>query len=166
MQEDERERVIKFIEQSKAGIVLNKIISIKDLIIKYKNFNMLYKKLVNEYENANKTYTYMLTFTIDPKKHDVNDPKLHLEIEDYILKWAVRRTPLRADYVREGTDEDHKHTHWHLGLEMKKYIDFSNFLKFYRNSYGIVDISKSYSNLYKNILKYINKSVPSSKIAT
>ncbi len=106
----------------------------------------------------------MLTFTISPSLHDVLDTKLHTKLEEYIIDFAERRHPMRSDLVKEGSDKKHLHTHFHLGLELKKYIDFSNFLKFYRKTYGSVDISKSWSNDYNNILLYINKSEPSQKI--
>ncbi len=134
------------------------------LILKYRKFDQYFKELVALYEQIHKTYTYMLTFTIDPRKCAVDDHDEHFIIEAYIIDWAEKRHPLKSDLVCEGTDQDHKHVHWHLGLELKKYIDFSNFLKHYRKKYGNVDISKSWSNDYTNIIKYINKSVPSQKI--
>ncbi len=155
----------KFIVQSKLGMKLDECYDIRPLICKYRLFHRYMKQYVEEYEEENKIYTYMLTFTIDPKKHDVKDSKLHDVIEEYIVGFAERRNPLKSDIVKEGTDEDHKHTHWHLGLELKKYIDFSTFLKHYRKKYGSVDISKSWSNVYNNILIYINKSNPSTKLA-
>lgn len=158
-------RVNKFIEEAKADIPLCERESIADLIMKYKLFEKYYKVMVSEYENKNKVYTYMLTFTIDPKKHDVNDIKLHDIIEEYVVAFARKRNASRADFVKEGTDEAHLHTHWHLGLELKKYIDFSNFLKFYRKTYGICDITRSWSNRYENVMDYINKSNPSTELA-
>ncbi len=155
----------KFIVQSKAGMVLSDCKDIRPLIIKYNYFSKYMKHYVEEYEDENKTYTYMLTFQIDPKKQNVKDSKLHDIIEGYIIDFAERRNPLKSDIVKEGGDEDHKHIHWHLGLELKKHIDFSNFLKHYRKKFGYVDISKSWSNVYNNILLYINKSNPSIKLA-
>lgn len=160
----EIERVKKFVMQCKEGYDMDDIIDIGDIIMRHKCFPKYIKQYVKEYEDENKVYTYMLTFTIDPKRHDVESTSLHDMIEDYVITFAERRNPLKADLVKEGTDEDHKHIHWHLGLELKKYIDFSNFLKFYRNKYGSVDISKSWSNDYNNIITYINKSVPSQQI--
>ncbi len=154
-----------FIHQSKTGVKLDECVDIKPLIVKYRLFSIYMKQYGNEYDELNKTYTYMLTFTIDPKKHNVDDVKLHNILEEYIIDFAERRNPLKCDIVKEGGDEDHKHTHWHLGLELKKHIDFSNFLKHYRKKNGNVDITKSWSNIYNNILIYINKSVPSTKIA-
>lgn len=157
--------VKQFIKQSQNGVVEKECVDIRSIIIKYHQFAKYFKKLLNEFDNKNKTYTYMLTFTMDPKIHDVENTALHAEIEEYIIRFAFNRNAERADIVKEGTDEDHKHTHWHLGLELKKYIDFSTFLKFYRKTYGSVDISRSWSNQYINVMKYINKSNPSTELA-
>lgn len=153
-----------FIHQAKQGLDENDCVDICPLMLKYKYFHVYMKSYVKEYENENKTYTYMITFTIDPKKHDVKDTKLHDIIAEYVVGFACKRNALRADVVKEGTDEDHKHTHWHLGLELKKYLDFFNFLKYYRKIYGKVDVSRSWSNDYNNVLIYINKSIPSEQI--
>lgn len=162
---EDKTRVLLFIDKTKQGLPLQQCGSIGDLIRKYKYFSSYYKEYVKIYEDKDKTYTYMVTFTIDPKKHNVNDIKLHDEIENYVIDYALARKPIRCDYVKEGTDEDHKHTHFHLGLETKKYIDFSNSLKFFNKKFGNTDISRSYSNIYNNVLIYINKSIQSTKIA-
>lgn len=162
MQSKDIIRLKLFIKQCKED---SEIESITDLIMKYGiSFPRYIKQYVDEYENEDKSYTYMITFTINEKKYDVKSKDLHNEIEEYIIGFGEQRKPQRCDLVKEGTDEDHKNTHWHLGLKTKKYIDFSNFLKFYRKKYGIVDVSKSWSNDYNNILIYINKSIPSQKI--
>lgn len=120
-----------------------------------KTFNKCFSKLF-------KSYTTMVTFTIDPKRHDVNDKKLLEKIEDYVLQFPHNKKcdVQRADYVREGTDEDHKHTHWHLGLETLEPF-LAKTTKYYESLYGHVDISRSYDNNYNNIIEYINKSIPS-----
>lgn len=112
-----------------------------------------------------KVFSIMVTFTIDPKRHDVKDKKLHDKIEKYIVKFPRNKCceVIRSDYVREGTDKDHKHTHWHLGLKTKKPF-LNKTTKYYRNLYGHVDISRSYDNNYNNVLKYINKVIPSIKV--
>ncbi len=155
MDESEKKSVCEFIKNSKEG--LKSSVNINKLILRH-NFDKEFKCILDEYEKKTKIYTYMITFTIDPKKHDVKDEKIHSLIQEYIESFAIARTPNKASYVKEGTDTEHKHTHWHLGLETKKYIDFSNFLKFYRKTYGSVDISKSWSNDFNNILIYISKS--------
>lgn len=161
MNKQDKDLCLNFIQASKGG---NDLPDITPIIKRYNLFHKYFKQILSEYELVNKTFTYMLTFTMDQKKQDVDLPFVHNAIEEYIVKFAERREPLRADLVCEGTDKDHKHKHWHLGIETKKYIDFSNFLKYYRNLYGNVDVSKSWSNDYNNILKYINKSKPSFKV--
>lgn len=161
---EDREIVKQFIVKVKKDEPIGDTSKIEQLIRRTNNFSKYYKEILKEYENNNKTYTYMLTFTIDPKKQNVNCTKLHNKLEEYIINLATKRKPQRSDIVKEGTDEDHKHTHWHLGLEMKKFIDFSNVLKNYRKQNGNVDISRSWSNDYNNVLKYINKSQPSTQI--
>ncbi len=162
---DEQKLLQQFILDTKEGKNIGDCADITSLIKRYRNFATYLRREVAEYEDKNKVYTYMLTFTIDPKRHDVEDSKLHEILEEYIVNFASKRHALRADLVREGDDIDHKHTHWHLGLELKKYIDFSNFLKYYRKTYGNVDISRSWSNDYDNVLKYINKKEPSTELA-
>lgn len=161
MNVEDTERVRLYIYNIKNEIPLN---NINDIIARYRQFPQYMKLLLDQFERENKVYTYMLTFTINPKIWNVKSTDLHDILEEYIIDFAERRKPINADLVKEGTDEDHKHTHWHLGIETKKYVDFSNFLKYYRKKYGSVDISKSWSNDYKNILKYINKSESSQKI--
>ncbi len=165
MDEHDMSRLRKFVKQSKEGLPYSELVDITDIVVRHsKTLPMYMKILVREYEQTNKVYTYMLTFTIDPSKYDVENKELHDIIEAYVIDFGERRNPLKCDVVKEKSDKHHKHTHWHLGLETKKYIDFSNFLKFYRKTYGIVDITKSWSNDYKNVLIYINKSTPSQQI--
>lgn len=163
MEKKDKDLCMKFIHQSRHGVEKKDLVNIIHLMTKYiKKFATYFEMVMKEYEKNNKIYTYMLTFTIDPKLHDVKDKSLHDKIATYIYGYTVARNPLRADIVKEGTDEDHKHIHFHLGLEVKKTIDFSNSLKYYRKTYGSVDVSSSkYGNIYNNVLKYINKSIPS-----
>ncbi len=138
-----------------------------DLLLKFvsnKNILAFHKQLKDKYKET-KTYSIMITFTIDPNKHDVKDKKLHSKIEKYVAKFPINKCceVIRADYVREGTDKDHKHTHWHLGIKTNKPF-LNKTTKYYRNLYGHVDISRSYDNNYDNVLKYINKSIESTKV--
>lgn len=124
-----------------------------------------YKKLVHQYEESHRSYMYMITFTLDPKKNDFNNA-LYDASEKYIKKLLLNpnRKLTTFDIVREGTDEDHKHTHWHCGVITKgKYLSMDNF-KTYIKNFGNIDISKSINNDYEDILTYINKQYNSLRI--
>lgn len=116
------------------------------------------KEFNREFALLYKSYTYMITFTIDPERHNVKSEKLHAKIDKYIKKFPISKScdVIRADYVREGSDKEHKHIHWHLGIETRN-IFKSKTLKYYNLKFGNTDVSKSYDNNYNNVLKYINK---------
>lgn len=158
--------MIDFIIQCKEKKPLSEIDTrtFTELMVSMRGFSRLYKKTLDDYESKHKKYTYMLTFTVNPAKHDPEDHALQDILTEYITDYAERRNPIRADLVKEGGDTTDKHTHYHLGLLMKKHIDFSNTLKYYRKKYGNVDVSKSWSNDYEKVLIYINKQSPPLRI--
>ncbi len=111
-----------------------------------------------------KTFQYLITFTIDPKKHNVKDETLHRKIENYIKLRFTREAigAIRADIVKEGSTKENIHTHWHVALKSSKWLLKKSF-KYYEKLYGFVQINKSTNNNYENRLNYLNKSNTSTK---
>lgn len=104
---------------------------------------------------AKKRYHYMVTYTIDPKKHPDITEDLIARIERYIETQADR-TGLQVEessYVRET----HKNgrPHWHQKFIVTKSIRSDAFVQFTR-AYGNVKIDLSHTN-GKHIDIYMEK---------
>lgn len=99
---------------------------------------------------------YLITFTIDPKKHpDITD-QLCRDIEDYIIK-QPNRTALHIknmSYVKEM----HKNgrPHWHTCVTTTRAIRSDAFRQ-YERVYGNVDISRNKHTNDADILAYMSK---------
>lgn len=89
-----------------------------------------------------KEYLYMVTFTIDPKKHPVIDDKL----EEKIVRLIESQPERKALQCREASmvKELHKsgRPHWHLKLLTTKALRSDAFTQFVK-VYGNVDISRT-----------------------
>lgn len=110
-------------------------------------------RLMDEYNGVKKTYRYLITFTLDPKKGPHNIEK----IEEYIVK-QFHRKPLgilHAEYVKEGNGQD-KHIHWHAAVETSKPLKKDRF-NYYIKLYGKLDISRTKAQNLEETLNYINK---------
>ncbi len=130
-----------------------------------KEFQKLLKKLVKKKFFENKTFQYMITFTCDPRKIDIDDEIALKENENYILE-RLQRPALqitRLEFVREGTDKDHKHAHWHCGVVSKRYLEKDMF-KTYIKNVGKIKCEKSKRDNFDDILVYINKTHKSTPI--
>lgn len=104
-----------------------------------------------------KVYVYMVTFTLDPKKNSFSE-KLYNKVEKYIKKQMSNlKSVTKLFIVREGGDEDHKHTHWHCAVESTKYIKKYDYGKYYQKIFGSVDHSKSVTGDLQHTLMYMNK---------
>lgn len=111
-----------------------------------------------------KRHYYLFTFTIDPKKHKLCDDTYD-KVQEYIIK-QLKRKPLRiceAYLVREGGDEEAKHTHWHASVTSEKPISKDRF-NYYNKIYGNIDISKSKLQTNDEALDYISKRYAPSKV--
>lgn len=104
-------------------------------------------------------YYYMITFTLDPKKNKFND-LLYDTVEKYIKKILVKVNkkykPFYVQLVREGGDDDHKHTHWHACVVSETCFD-STIVSYYQQKYGNIDISTNHSQNIHPTIKYMSK---------
>ena len=85
-----------------------------------RRFNALSTKekgrVMDKVKGVIKTYRYMITFTIDPKKvKDLKEDVVQEYIEKQLNRPALKIT--KAYLSKEGGDEDHKHIHWHAVVE-------------------------------------------------
>lgn len=110
-----------------------------------------------------KEYVYMLTFTLDPKKNKFSED-LYNDVEQYILKLIRRISFKKCIWVREGSDDDHKHTHWHIGIITNDFLRKSDYSKTYVKKYGNIDHSKSKTKDFKHIEDYLSKQSPPSNL--
>lgn len=103
-------------------------------------------------------YYYMITFTLDPSKPGFGTDPYYDKVEKYIRKLIQNKgwEPLYIAIVREGGDEDHKHTHWHVCFVSHCWFDSKN-IAYYKKLYGSVDISTTHSQNIFNTIKYMNK---------
>lgn len=117
----------------------------------------LFAKMVKQYEQKNRTYTYLVTFTIDPKKWELNDNNYDV-IESFILKTLKRRglNILFSSIVREGSDKDHKHTHWHCAIITSKCLK-EQYFSTYISTYGNIDVAATVDQTLSIQDQIINK---------
>lgn len=141
----------------------------RDQLIKYisdqprETFDYV-KKWIKLNRSQNKNYNYMITFTMDPKKVDINDKDKVDKIEKFIVSQMNRQGLgiINAEYVREGGDSDHKHIHWHVNIISNKFLR-KRYFKTYTKNYGNIDISTSKNKFgsensnYQSIHSYISK---------
>lgn len=99
-------------------------------------------------------HKYMITFTIDPKKHtNLNELNFQDKVEKYIVKIL---TPLsdRLYYSKEHKDSN---VHWHVCVHRKKAFPYEK-LAHYKKTYGHVDVSRSrVIENDENTIKYLGK---------
>lgn len=104
-----------------------------------------------------KRYHYMMTFTIDPSRHDTNNLDLQTEIENYIKKRTKTiKSVIESYIVKEGGDDDHKHTHWHVSILSDQPIKKSRW-SYYNTLYGMFDYSPSRDGNNQEALNYMSK---------
>lgn len=143
-------------------VLIQKIIDGKDFTLREATELHSYPKkqiyrMMDKLNGKVKLYYYMLTFTLDPKKNDFSDD-FYDTVEEYICK-QMKRTPLRvteAHVVREGSDEDQKHTHWHASVITEKPLKKDRF-SYYQKLYGNIDVSKSQIKSNNEHLDYMSK---------
>lgn len=103
----------------------------------------------------NKRYRYLVTFTLDPKKNELNE-ELYKLVEDYIISLAgsIQYCPIHWAFVREYTKAGV--AHWHVSIVSKTIVKQSYF-KYYITKYGNVDVSTSRKNEEEYSLNYMAK---------
>lgn len=111
---------------------------------------------VKSYE-PEKVYKYMLTFTIDPNKVKMNDAEWRLinidKVETYICNLMRKPETTKCYYVCE-----HKTTncHFHVILYRKSALK-SDYLSYYKKTFGHVDVSRSRDLTDTHSEKYLSK---------
>jgi len=100
-----------------------------------------------------KTYKYMLTFTLDPNKVDLKDTEKKDKIEKYIENLIRRPEATKAYYVREHNETN---THWHVVVHRSSALK-SDYLTYYKKNFGNVHTSRSKSLDDNHSIKYLSK---------
>ncbi len=137
----------------------------------WKTFHRIFKCIMRK-NDLKKYHTtvkqYMITFTLDPKKLGSNIKNedllktIELDIVDMFKSSQVYDNVIRISYVREGTDKDHKHPHWHFGIQTTDYFNKKWFLKY---KFGFIQKTKSYKkNDFNDILDYYTVDKPKNVI--
>ena len=120
---------------------------------RYIEFHNAFKRYHKRLENENKTYCYMLTFTL---KDEIKEDKFD-EVNHYIISQSqrdalqVKNCWLVKEFHKSGKP------HWHMSIETHKCLKKSRF-KYYQNKYGNVDISKSRVKDLHESINYMSKS--------
>lgn len=102
------------------------------------------------------SYLYMVTFTIDPKKHPEVTDDLVNQIELYISS-LTQRVALKIIYL-SYVKELHKdgRPHWHVAIKTVKSLDKSRFCT-YQKKFGNIDFSPSKTQSLDEMLNYMDK---------
>lgn len=122
-----------------------------DWLIQYNNESTKVLTKIIKNHIKEKRYMYMITFTL-------KDPKDETQAEEYIISQAKREALqiVQYQYAKEYTKKGI--AHWHVAIETKIPIKKDRFIQYYKNkSYGNIDLSRSKSTNYQNILNYISK---------
>lgn len=104
-----------------------------------------------ESERHLKIYSYMVTFTLDPKKNA--DPEkaqafIHLQAKRVALN--IKKAWVSTEHHEDGR------LHWHMYIQCTKALR-SDAFKYYQTRFGNVDLSKSKYNSEADALSYITK---------
>lgn len=114
------------------------------------------KDILNDAKNAKfpGEYKYMITFTVDPKKHpNMNSAEFQTRVSDYIIK-LLKPLSDRFYFVQEHSDTN---VHWHCVIHRATRFPFVK-LQYYKKVYGSVDVSKSRDVLNdQNSINYLKK---------
>lgn len=112
-------------------------------------------KLYHKCAKKNK-YHYLVTFTIDPKKHPEITEELETSIETYIKNQADRQgLNIHEMYI---VKEFHKNgrPHWHCSITTTKSLKKALFT-YYQKLYGTIDLSRSKGENNQDSLNYMSK---------
>lgn len=114
-----------------------------------------------KWKESSKEYKYMITFTIDPKKHsNKNDVQFQEEVEGYIVKLLKDRRRFKTVYyVKEHAETN---VHWHAVVYSNTSFK-QDLVRYYKNKYGHVDVSRSHEMNDEHTQKYLSKD-PTTKI--
>lgn len=103
-----------------------------------------------------KRYIYMVTYTVDPKKHPEMTDSLEQEVQAFIESQGKRSAlgVLRYEYVKEHHKDGRPH--WHALVETSRPLKKDRF-NYFVKKYGNVDIAKNKAQQNTEILNYISK---------
>lgn len=128
-------------------------------VVDYNLSSKFHELVVKRFNKSKpKLYYYMLTYTLDPKRHSLND-LYYNSVEKYIKKLVLNKSwqTEYCAYVQEGGDAEHKHTHWHVAIVTHKYIDNLSQNGYYIKKHGNVDLSVSKLSTVQYALIYMSK---------
>lgn len=109
----------------------------------------VYKRM----KELTESYQYMVTFTVDPKKHsNPDESKIEIYLDSQIDRPALHI--LKCSYVKEYTKKGMPH--WHMKLNTSKPLRSDAFAQ-YKKVYGSVDISRSKHTNGQHTDIYMNK---------
>lgn len=100
-----------------------------------------------------KEYKYMLTFTIDPKKHNPTEGLVQASIEKYIIKLLKDSKNSKFYFAKEHANSN---CHWHCVIH-RDTIFRQDIVRYYKQKYGHVDISRSHDLSDEHTEKYLSK---------
>lgn len=98
-------------------------------------------------------YKYMVTFTIDPKRHEPTDALLQERIEEYIVGLFNKDLYDKFYFVKEHATSN---CHWHCVVYTSKALKYDR-LTYYKTKYGNVDVSRSHELNDEHTMKYLSK---------
>lgn len=114
---------------------------------------ILKKKIIDK----DRSYRYLITFTLSPKLNTDLDPKdLEKVVEELVVSTAKREAlgityfAFAKEYTKKGV------AHWHVAIETTKCLKKNRF-QYYTKTYGNVDISKTKGTTLIEALNYISK---------
>lgn len=135
---DYKEYAQRFIEEDDLewAIMHSKHFTVREFLMAMKEIDRLHAT------SRMKQYLYLVTFTVDPKKHSEITPQLEAKIER-LLEAQPQRPALKVTKA-SMVKELHKsgRPHWHMKLLTNKPLRSDAFAQ-YKKVYGNFDISRS-----------------------
>lgn len=123
-------------------------------LFQVKAFRSALSKAIDD--SFEKEYIYMVTFTIDPKKHSDISASLHDEVDNYIRSQKDRsKLKLKSfEYAKELHKDGRPH--WHVLIKSSASLKKSLFT-YYQKKYGNIDFSQTKGKTEHEIQEYISK---------
>lgn len=126
------------------------IIEVGSDTAKLRQFGIELKKYWRKFhrdEKSSRVNQYMLTFTLDDAKIDINDEialmAAHSDIIKCINNKQFMKNMITCHWVREGTHADGKRPHWHFGFQTAGYINVKKHFPIYLKYYGSIQMTRS-----------------------
>lgn len=104
-------------------------------------------------KKENHILKYMITFTIDPKRHpDQHDTKF----QDLAEKYIIKRLSSKCERIYLVKEHANDNVHWHVIVYCKKYFD-QKWLQYYIDKYGIAKSIRSHNLSDEDSYNYLSK---------